>query len=204
MTGAEAGTRYVIMANGQGMRWGSHLGIPKHLITVDGETLLQRIVRQLRSRDADAEVVISSADPRYDTEGATRHTPRVNELELDRFVPELIVGPVCFLYGDTYYTDHAIDAIVAGRTDSMRFFGDERAIVAVRAAGPDAMLPHLARVRRLYLAGEISSCIGWQVYQSFAELPFEGKRIAAGFERLDGETAGFNTPEDLAAFERLR
>lgn len=30
--------RYVIMANGKGIRWNDYLGIPKHLISVEEET----------------------------------------------------------------------------------------------------------------------------------------------------------------------
>ena len=89
--------RFVIMANGHGTRWGGHSGIPKHLIEFEGETLLRRITRQLRALDPDAEVVISASNPDYETEGARRHTPRVNELEIDRFVRQNTInrfGPV--------------------------------------------------------------------------------------------------------------
>lgn len=195
-----SGNRYVVMANGKGMRWGGHLGIPKHLITFDGETLLRRIVRQVRAADPTAEVFISSGDPRYDTEGARRHRPHRDSLEIDRFVPELITEHVCFLYGDTFYFDGAIDRIVASERPGLQFFGDDRSIVAVQSRCRETILAHLTRVRRLYLAGEIDSCIGWQLYQSATGLPFGGKTIAQDFERVDGLTAGFNTPEDLAEF----
>lgn len=198
-------TRYVIMANGRGMRWGGHLGIPKHLITVDDETLLQRLVRQIADHAGDPDIVISSSDPRYDTPGARRHEPVTNELEIDRFPPELITEPVCFLYGDTYYTDRAMARIVEPEHEEdspLRFYGDERSIVAVKAREPEAMLTHIRRVRELYLAGKIASCIGWHVYHSFTGLPFEGNQIGRHFERLDGETAGFNKPDDLKAFRR--
>src|SRR5699024_9463988 len=82
--------RYVLMANGHGMRWGKHLGIPKHLISVDDETLIQRIVRQVRERDPNSDVVISSSNPLLETPGARRHAPQRNEIELDRFAPELV------------------------------------------------------------------------------------------------------------------
>lgn len=190
------------MANGRGTRWGRHLGLPKHLIEFDGESLLRRVVRQVREQDAASDIVISSANPAYETEGARRHAPERNELEIDRFAPELIADEVCFLYGDTLYGDAAIGRIASEPLAELDFFGEETGIVAVRSAAPDVLLAHLRRVRELFLAGEISSCVGWQVYQSYAGLPFDEKRIGGHFHRTGGSAVGFNTPDDLEAFER--
>lgn len=194
--------RYVIMANGRGTRWGQHLGLPKHLIEFDGETLLHRAVRQLREQDPSSDVVISASNPSYETEGARRHAPERNELEIDRFAPELIEGDVAFLYGDTLYSDPAIERIVGTPLDGMDFFGDESGIVAVRTSKPGEMRAHLERVRRLFLDGEIDSCVGWQLYQSYADLPFDEKVVGPFFHRTTGQAVGFNTPADLDAFER--
>ncbi|MGM1018815.1 MAG: NTP transferase domain-containing protein [Actinomycetota bacterium] len=192
--------RYVIMANGRGTRWGGHAGVPKHLIEFDGETLLRRIVRQVAAADPAADIVVSASDPRYDTEGARRHTPRVNEIELDRFVPELISDQVCFLYGDTLYSTSAIQSIVSVDTVELDFFGDERAIVAVKSASSSLLRAHLDHVRSLYLAGEIESCKGWQLYQSYEGLPFGEVRLGARFRVLDHATVGFNSPDEHEAF----
>ena len=59
--------RYVIMANGKGMRWNRYLAFPKHLITIEGETLLARIVRQVKTRQPSAEIYIPSDNPQYET-----------------------------------------------------------------------------------------------------------------------------------------
>lgn len=189
------------MANGRGTRWGRHLGLPKHLIEYDCESLLHRVVRQVRDLDAASDVVISAANPAYETAGARRHAPERNELEIDRFVPELITGEVCFLYGDTLYGDAAIERIVTEPLAELDFFGEEAGIVAVRTGAPGVLLAHLHRVRELFLAGEIASCVGWQVYQSYAGLPFGEKVIGDHFHRTGGSAVGFNTPDDLAAFE---
>lgn len=192
--------RYVIMANGRGTRWGGHSGVPKHLIEFDGETLLRRIVRQVSSFNPGAEIVISASNPLYETEGARRHTPKVNEIELDRFVPELITDEICFLYGDTLYSTPAIQRIVATTTTEMDFFGDERAIVAVKSANSELLLSHLDRVRSLYLGGEISNCVGWQVYQSYDGLPFDEPQIGPRFHVLADATVGFNSPHEHETF----
>lgn len=194
--------RYVIMANGRGTRWGGHSGIPKHLIEFDGETLLRRIVRQVSEVDPGSDIVISSSNPDYETVGARRHSPRVNEIELDRFAPELVSDDVCFLYGDTLYSTSAIRTILAEPTTEIDFFGDERAIVAVKSADRELMLEHLDLVRGLYLTGQISSCKGWQVYQSYEGLPFDGVRIGPRFRNLDDAAIGFNTPDEHETFRK--
>ena len=194
--------RFVIMANGRGRRWGGYLGVPKHLIEVDGETLLRRIARQLSELAPGSDVVISASNPLYDTEGARRHAPLRNELELDRFAPELIVDGVCFLYGDTFYSDAALTQIATADVAELGFFGDERGIVAVRATDGAVLRAHLDRVRALFLAGEIDSCQGWQVYQSYRGVPLGAGRPCGGLTPLSAPVVGFNTPEEYEAFAR--
>src|SRR5690625_1883111 len=143
--------RYVLMANGHGMRWGKHLGIPKHLISVDDETLIQRIVRQVRERDPNSDVVISSSNPLLETPGARRHAPQRNEIELDRFAPRLVNDAVTSVDGDTHYTDQAMDAVVSPTPRlPMQFYGDSRSIVAVEVNDGLTMLAHLHNVRSLF------------------------------------------------------
>ena len=104
--------KYIIMADGKGTRWQNYIDIPKHFIEIIGETLLARTVRLLRQGDPGCEVIITSHDPRYEVEGATRDEPVNNHLESDRFTEELIADNVCFLYVDTYYSEDAADIII--------------------------------------------------------------------------------------------
>lgn len=192
--------RYVIMANGKGSRWGGHLGIPKQLIEFGGESLLARITRQVSELDPGTDVVVSSSDPRHDTRGARRHEPIHNEIELDRFVDELLVDNTCFLYGDTFYTDAALHRIVSSQDEPLAFFGDTQSVAGISCRDAGIMRHHLRTVRQAYLAGEISNCIGWQVYQSYTGQLHEPLTIGAEYQDLGGQIAGFNSPEDLRKF----
>lgn len=189
--------RYIIMADGKGTRWQNHNDIPKHFIRIDGETLLERTVRLLRQGEPDCEVIITSHDPRYEVEGARRYEPQNNHLEIDRFTEELIADNVCFLYGDTYYSDEAARAIIETQAEDILFFGNRRSIVAVKVADGQLFKSHVDRVRQLFLEGKIEKCIGWQVYQSFADLPFGEKKIGKKYVVLKDGTEDFNSPEDL-------
>jgi hypothetical protein len=138
-------------------------------------------------------VFITSHNPAYEVPGAVRHEPRENRLEIDRFTRELICDDVCFLYGDTCYTDEAVALIVGRHTDGLWFVGNKRSIVAVIAHDAQLLRNHVDRAREAFLAGQITDCRGWQVYQSYAGLPFGPPTIGPAFTRLTDGTCGFNT-----------
>lgn len=190
--------KYIIMADGKGTRWQNYNDIPKHFIEIGGETLLARTVRLLNEGDGAADVIITSHDPRYEVPGARRYEPLNNHLEIDRFTEELIGDDVCFLYGDTYYSQEAMDTILKTETEDMIFFGNERSIVAIKVKDGALFKNHVDNVRRLFLEGKIEKCIGWQVYQSFTGLPFGEKKIGPSYIVLEDGTEDFNSPEDLA------
>ena len=193
--------QYVIMANGQARRWKNHLGIPKHLVEVDGETLLARTTRLLHEADAEAQVVITAHDERYETQGARLHHPVQFELEIDRFPLELLVEPTVFLYGDTFYTPEAVAAICEPQPDArLCFYGNGARIFAVRAADFELMKRLLAELRAQVVTGEIPDCKGWQLYHRYLDMPLEGKDIAGDYVLIEDATTDFNTPEEYEAF----
>lgn len=189
--------KYIIMADGKGTRWNNYRDIPKHFIEVNGETLLARTVRLLKENDPECQVIITSHDPRYEVPGAVRYEPKNNVLEIDRFTAELIEDDICFLYGDTYYTESAARTITKNQAEDLLFFGNERSIVAVKVKDSKLFAEHVNRVRELFLQGKIKKCIGWQVYQSFLGLSFEEKKIAEKYIYVEDGTCDFNSPEDF-------
>ena len=188
------------MADGRMSRWEATCDTPKHLVPVDGEPLLARLIRQVRQNDPEAEVIVTSHDPRYGNYGARRHEPQNNVYEIDRFTRELVQDDVCFLYGDTYYSDAAVETICRVPTDTMHFVGTKRSIIAVKVRDSRAMLEHFERIRNLHIAGKLDDCRGWQLYQSFTNLPFGDKTITDAFTLIDDETQGFNRVEEYRKF----
>lgn len=188
--------KYIIMADGKGTRWGDSLGTPKHLVEIEGERLLDRTVRQLRERGAE-DIVITSHNPLYQVEGAVRHEPLNNVIEVDRFTAELIDDDVCFLYGDTCYSEKAMDTIVRTECENILFFGSRASIVAVKVADGDLFRKNVENVRRLFLEGKIDKCIGWQVYQSYAGLPYGEKVIGGHYVLMEGQTVNINRIDDF-------
>lgn len=188
--------KYIIMADGKGSRWQNYNEIPKHFAVVDGEPIILRTVRLLGEKNPGCEIIITSHDPRYDIDGAERYEPLNNVLEIDRFTEELIADDICFLYGDTYYAEEAIEAIISQETDDIHFFGTKKSIVAIKIKDGELFRSHVHRVRKLFLEKKIEKCIGWQVYRSFVGIPLDEKQIKDKFTVLDDKTEDFNTPEE--------
>lgn len=188
--------KYIIMADGKGTRWKNYQNIPKHLIKIDGEILLERTVRQLNNQDKNAKVIITSHDKRYEFKGATRYEPLNNVLEIDRFTEELIEDNICFLYGDTYYTDETINNIINSKVDDILFFGNQKSIVAIKVKDSKLFKKHISNVKNLFLENKIQNCKGWQVYQSFQNLEFDKKQIKDKFVIVDNDTIDYNTPKE--------
>ena len=193
--------KYVIMADGNMTRWTAENGVPKHLLVFAGETLLQRLVRQLHAADRDCRIIITSHNPSYEVAGAVRYEPRNNRLEIDRFTWELIEDDVCFLYGDTYYSDAAV-AYICGNTpaEPLHFVGTNRSIVAVVARSAEVLRHHIDHAREAFLNGSCDDCRGWQVYQSYAGLPLGRPCVGGSFTRLQDETCGFDTWQNYLDF----
>ena len=188
---------YIIMADGKGLRWNNYNHIPKHLITIEGESLLARTVRLIKEREPEAEIIITSHNPQYEIEGARRYEPKNNVLEIDRFTAELIQDNICFLYGDTFYSNRAMDVITGAETKGILFFGNGKSIVAVKVADGELFRGHVNRVRQLYLDEKLDTCKGWQVYQSYAGLEFGDKSPTEHLVFIEDETRDFNSPKDL-------
>lgn len=188
--------KYIIMADGKGTRWNNYNNIPKHFIKIDGEVLIERTIRQLNEKDSSSEVIVTSHDSRYEFKGATRYEPLNNVLEIDRFTEELIEDDICFLYGDTYYSDEAMDKIIANKADDIIFFGNNKSVVAVKIKDSALFKKHVKHVKDLYLAGKIKGCKGWHVYQSFQNLEFDKKQIRDKFIVVDDTTIDYNTPKE--------
>lgn len=105
-------------------KWTTHLGLPKHLVPVGGQVLLQRTLRQIRCKDPNASVSVvipnGPCQPLYEAivslyarpipsryvNGDNGMEPFINTQHLWNAKDRTII-----LMGDVYFTDQAIDTI---------------------------------------------------------------------------------------------
>jgi hypothetical protein len=117
-------TRVLILAAGEGSRWANYRGTLKHLAIIEDEPILHRTARQLKQY-ADDIVVVGSA-PAHHVQGTTFCLLETNPaLEMDKFASSISLwlpkGRTVIVFGDVYFTDEAIHAIMTN-TEDWRFY----------------------------------------------------------------------------------
>lgn len=189
--------RYIIMCSGKGTRWNNYLGVPKHLIEINGETLLARTTRLLKDNGV-YNYIITSSDVRYKQYGMTM-PQSCNDCEIDRF-EETDDEEICYLYGDVYYTEEAIKNIINTPTDEILFFGSNWEIFAIKIVNKKLFMEHKYKVKKLYLNKLIDRCIGWEIYRSLNNIPFDEHRITDRYFKILDGTDDIDYPEDYEKF----
>lgn len=219
--------KYIIMAAGSGKRWDDHMGVPKHLVLVEGgETLLCRTVRQLKERNVE-NVYIVANDNRYEIEGTVlfKPNPKLNQYEIDRFLSNVELWKnenVVFLYGDVRYSDNAMDLIVGNETETYIYFGrsgasdiggkDHAELFAIKLNKDyTEQFENVARYIRSFVEqGKHKRGLGWHTY---LEMNGIHHNIAVeklreylkstklnNFVEINDDTDDFDNPEDYDTF----
>lgn len=195
--------KYIIMADGEGKRWGNYKNVPKHLVTIEGETVLARTLRLLQENNIPKEDIwVTSSDPRYKEIWDNTIPQSIKDCELERFEESLVDGPVCYLYGDVYYSENAMRTIINTPTDDILFFGSDWEIFAIKVAQVDKFLNEKHMVKDKYMTGELNRCIGWEIYRSLHgllmedEYDFDNHRITDDYVKILDETMDFDYPNE--------
>ena len=191
---------YIIMCAGKGTRWNNYMGVPKHLIEINGETLLGRTTRILNENKI--KYLITSEDDRYKKYGKVIPQSH-HDCEVDRFEP-FIDDEVVYLYGDVYYTNEALNTIINTPTDDILFFGSDQEIFAVKIKNRKLFYRHKDKVKHLFLKGKINRSIGWEVYRSLNNIPFNEHKITDRYILIQDETDDIDYPSDYEKFIKER
>lgn len=102
------------------------MGIPKHLVKINGESILARTIRLLQENGIE-DIIITSQDKRYDFKNTIRIPQTDRDCEIDRFEESVLknITEVCYIYGDVYYTEEAIKTIINTGQQGIHFFGHQ-------------------------------------------------------------------------------
>ena len=117
--------KYIIMCGGRYQKWSA----PRQLVKVKGETILERTIRLLRENGV-KDIAISSNDLIFETWGVPllMHGNSYNARGYDDFTGYWVDAfyptdePVCYIFGDVYFSPDAIKTIVETDTDDIEFF----------------------------------------------------------------------------------
>ena len=103
--------KYVICAGS------SAIDPPKQLLKVNGEVIIERTIRLLKENGV-KDIIVSSSNPLFDKYGRLDYDSSGDWVNC--FPP--IDEPVCYIFGDVYFSPEAIKTIVEMDTDSIEFF----------------------------------------------------------------------------------
>lgn len=216
------GTSVIIIAGGEQTRWKSHMGRSKHLIEVNGETLLRRSTRLARQFNPRGEVTVSiickpGDEAAYKTEGADIVVPEFNHdnFDADKFLNSKMLwrspGRTVVLYGDVFFTEDAMRRIMQHETDewvlwarpfASNYTGTQWGECFAQTFWWDNLLEHDAALRRiveLYRVGKLHRCGGWEHYRAMLGLPdwMMNKHIfGSRLQVIDDFTEDFDYPYD--------
>lgn len=213
--------RAIIIAAGEATRWNNYMGVPKHLIEIDGEPIIHRTVRLLNERDVNDIYVVGPDDERYRIDGSELYIPNKNPRnhDADKFLnsaplwhPE---DRTVVFYGDVYFTDDAMDKIVASKIKRWRLFcrfgkssitGTPYGECFAQSFYPIDITRHrkaLEYIAQLREGNVINRCGGWE--HARAMHGARGRAVRAhrkypGYIEINDWTDDFDKPQDYDRF----
>jgi hypothetical protein len=207
--------RAILCCAGEGGRWGNHLGVPKHLVAIDGTPLIQRTVRQLWSRGIE-DILITAFDQRYTVAGAPLRAPQESILPDTGmgFSAEFWsqTGRTLVLLGDVYFSEAAIDAIVGAPGGETTWLGRrgrgsidkyaEMFGVSIPLERQQRLKEAAAEVLALRRRGAIQRIMGWELYAVVNGLDARFVNPGPNWIDIDDETEDFDFPADYEAWMR--
>lgn len=204
---------YVIMCGGKYPQFSEH----KALTKINGEPLIQRTVRLLKSV-TDGQIFITADDPKFSEYGLI--LPHENSYShdgikstgywLDAFYPYFLDGTqVTYLFGDVYYTEPALDTIINYPATKNTLFGTSDAknsrhenigeAFAYKVVEFGKFVEGINKVKEMYDNGLVNrNPIVWELYRYLNGFDINVQRInPETYVCIDDETIDIDYPEEM-------
>lgn len=203
--------KYIIMCGGEYNKFET----PKHLSVVNGERLADRTIRLLKEAGVE-DIAISSNNPLFDSCGVPRleHTNTFKLTEttqegywLDAYYP--MTEPVCYIYGDVYFTPEAIKTIVECDRPGNILFGTSMAKnelgmnwgepFAYKVNDPETFFNGISEVKILQDRGKTDRMpVTWELYRFLNNLDVNRQRVLdETYICIDDGTDDIDKPEQI-------
>ena len=204
--------KYIIMAGGEYKKF----GIPKPLIEVKGETLIERTTKLLKQNGIN-DIYISSNNPEFDKYGV-RLENKSNDFIvyengtskgywLDAFYPTN--EPTCYIFGDVYFTENAIKTIVEYESTENILFGTGCAKnlehknwgepFAYKVNKIEEFKNGIVEVKKLFDEKKTARHpIVWELYRYLHNLDINIQNITTDYVVIDDGTIDIDSPEQVS------
>ena len=210
-------TRVIVVAAGDGTRWGNYRGTPKHLAKVEGKVLLERTVKQFLKYTDD--VCVIGLDDRYKVDGASLYvvkSPNTHWKDASKFLSSQNLwkrgGRTVLVFGDVYFTSEAVKTIMTNK-DQFKFFlrSGPSSFTGCRwkeifGISFDEEYSRKIRENLIYLVSVNQAQLqaGWDLYRYMIGATANGMFNNPHFVDIDDWTEDFDFPEDLENWEESR
>jgi len=211
--------RTTIIANaGEGKRWGNYLDVDKSEVIIENkEPIIERTVRQLGLYKSSLYIVSDSPTVAGKTTRRPRNNPSWNEAnKMFSSMPYWDrQGRTTILFGDTYFTDEAINKIMRHKEPGFYVFGrpfgsnltgksyGEIYAISFYPENKDELMFALERASKLEERGVIEKANVWAVYRAMLKLPDDLMNehiVGSRFINIDDWTEDFDYPHDYDNF----
>lgn len=212
--------RYIIMCGGNYKHWET----PRHLSLVMGEELVARTIRLLKENGI-TDINISTHNPVFEKFGVPilKHD---NLFEAKYFTIEQgnwfncfypTDEPVCYIFGDVFFSDEAIKTIVETETDDIEFFGsrppfadcyikDHEEPFALKVVNQKHLREAIAKTRELEKEGKFwRKPIMWELWTVIKDTPLQVKKgeYPAEYVVINDYTCDVDWKQDIINIERM-
>lgn len=210
--------KYIIMCGGK-YDW---FTTPKHLKVVNGEPLVVRTIRLLKENGIE-DIAISSMDTRFDNLGVPRiehnntfevvGNKTISGYWVDAFYPSN--DPVCYLYGDVYYTNNCIKTIINTPTEDILFFASTipcredyfkqwEEPFAFKVVNQEKFKQAIQICKDKRDVGETNrEPISWEVYRVLHNIPINEHIIKDGFIAINDMSTDIDNENDIIELEKI-
>jgi NDP-sugar pyrophosphorylase family protein len=202
--------KYIILANSSS----ENFDIPRQLLEINGKPLIERTIGLLKENGIE-DILISASDERFKKYGEV-YTPgdkykygKGKGYWLNAFPYELLKEPVCFIWGDVYFSEEAIKRIVNTEAKKDLFFcsyknNDKRYIkkwdepFAYKVKDPENFKKHIEICKKAKDDGTaVREPIIWEVYRSIHGLDINKHIMTDDYVPINDYTCDIDAIDDL-------
>lgn len=207
--------KYIIMCGGEYDKFKT----PKHLSIIKGERIVDRTIRLLKENGIN-DIYISSNNPLFDNCGVPRleHTNTYKVVDgkqygywLDAYYP--VKEPVCYMYGDVYYTEKAIKTIVEykgintlfGTSDAKnKYHNNWGEPFAYKVNDYKTFFRGIEKVKELQDKGKTKRMpVTWELYRYLNGLDVNIQQVLDDtYVCIDDGTMDIDYPEDIESMNK--
>ena len=204
--------KYVILACSNDKK----TSIPRQMVEINGEPIVVRTIRLLKENGVNDILLLENNEIFWNL-GVETYNPKNSDYDystgtgywLNAFPFEIMNEPMCFIWGDVYFSEKAIEKIVTTPTISTLFFctynnHDPRYIkhhdepLAYKIDDIELFKKHINIVKKMYDDGlTYRNPIVWEVYRSINGIDVNEHKLTKNYVAINDESCDIDSQRDV-------